>query len=247
MFVALPILQSLFQPENSGIVSPAGQMPAGEIIPQIIRKMVIFLDTKTQLYTKEILVLNGSPNMLGSTFRMIQQFQQALTDHDLDHYMLRQYDFFNMDIKPCNDCGSCKHGLCHKNHLDGYSDILEAMQSAEIVILAAPVYYASFAAPLKAFIDRSHQFYQNDFKGRDVYFPNKGMGFLFMCAGHGDEKQQQAITSCAEMFFYSINRSLEGTVFVNNTTENPNFYVDFNEIVQAIHNYQKQPELQRKR
>lgn len=53
---------------------------------------------------------------------------------------------------PCDDCRYCYHREgCSKRDLD---DFYAALEEADLVVIATPVYHLSFPAPLKALIDR---------------------------------------------------------------------------------------------
>lgn len=180
------------------------------------------------------MVLYGSPHLVGSTFRLLQQFKQALENNGLESYQFRQFDLFEMNLKPCNHCGYCQYGLCHMNHLDGYSSIIESIQSSDLIILATPVYFGGYPAPVKAFLDRLQQFYVNDFKARKYTFPKRTQGLLFFTSGNPNSTTREAMEHSARMLFHCINAEFTGTLFYENTDADPNFEVDCEQLLHSL-------------
>lgn len=62
---------------------------------------------------------------------------------------------------PCDDCRYCYHREgCSKRDLD---DFYAALEEADLVVIATPVYHLSFPAPLKALIDRLQRYWSARF------------------------------------------------------------------------------------
>ena len=99
-----------------------------------------------------ILILNGSPRARGETAGMIEAFQQAA---EARGHSLRRFDVCRMNIKGCLACEYCHgrgRGVCVQK--DDMQQISEALQSAELLVLAAPIYYHGISGQLKCAIDR---------------------------------------------------------------------------------------------
>ena len=99
-----------------------------------------------------ILILNGSPRARGETAGMIEVFQQAA---EARGHSLRRFDVCRMNIKGCLACEYCHgrgRGVCVQK--DDMQQISEALQSAELLVLAAPIYYHGISGQLKCAIDR---------------------------------------------------------------------------------------------
>ena len=77
-------------------------------------------------------------------------------------------------IVPCNACYYCRDhgGKCALN--DDMSEILDAMQAADVIVMASPVYFYSIDAQMKIIIDRSLARWTN--------IPNKEFYFIMTCA-----------------------------------------------------------------
>ena len=197
--------------------------------------MVICLSANTAMkdsfYKKRILLLFGSPHHVGSTFRLVMQFLDQFEDHT---YLLEQYNLFEMDLLPCTDCGNCQHGLCCLNHIDYYEEIIEAIQRADLIVLASPVYCGGFPAPVKAMMDRAQQFYVNKFSGRARTFPQRKKGILLMTGGNCGEKLQEYLSIPTKMFFDCINTEYCGKAIIGNLDNKLSFEADFSHIFDKI-------------
>ena len=60
-----------------------------------------------------------------------------------------------MNIKPCTACGGCRK----KNHVDcvikdDMQDLYPKLRSADVIVIASPIYWFNFSAQTKLFMDR---------------------------------------------------------------------------------------------
>ncbi len=101
------------------------------------------------------LVLFGAPRTDGATATL------------LDLYLSEQggavtvVDCFARAVLPCDDCGGChRMTRCAKRDMD---DVYEALEQADRLVLAAPVYNRSFPAPMKAMLDRMQCYWARRF------------------------------------------------------------------------------------
>ena len=101
---------------------------------------------------KNACVLFGSPHKQGYTSKLLKYFLKFLPD-----YSVHVVDAYKQNVNPCIGCGRC---------LKDYACIFEDMEainsylvSSDLLIIASPVYNASFPAPLKAIFDRLQRFY----------------------------------------------------------------------------------------
>lgn len=100
----------------------------------------------------KILVLNGSPRPKGNTAEMVAVFQEAAekAGHQVD-----ALNVCRMDIKGCMACEYCHgkgNGECVQK--DGMQEIYTLLKEAEMLVLAAPIYYHNISGQLKCVIDR---------------------------------------------------------------------------------------------
>ena len=95
------------------------------------------------------LLIYGSPRRGGVTEQMVDQLLDGI-----EHTRINAYD---AAAKPCLDCRGCYvDGRCVMRDLDAF---YAALEQAECVVIATPVYHLSFPAPLKAMLDRTQPYW----------------------------------------------------------------------------------------
>ena len=102
--------------------------------------------------TMKILVLNGSPRPQGDTAKMISAFKEAAEDKG---HSVAAFNVCKMKIKGCLACEYCHgkgQGECVQK--DDMRQIYDALKDAEMLVLAAPIYYHGISGQLKCAIDR---------------------------------------------------------------------------------------------
>ena len=109
----------------------------------------------------KIVVLVGSMRKGGNTDLLAQAFTEvASKNNEVEIVSVADYK-----VNPCIGCNSCftrKENKCFQN--DDMSVIYEKLRSADIVVIASPVYFYGISAELKAIIDRLHTPMRNEFK-----------------------------------------------------------------------------------
>lgn len=93
-------------------------------------------------------LLFGSPRKHGITAGMTARLLDGTTHTAFDAYQL--------SAKPCTDCRGCYAGPCVHRDLD---DFYAALEQADRLVIATPVYHLSFPAPLKAILDRTQPYW----------------------------------------------------------------------------------------
>lgn len=60
-----------------------------------------------------------------------------------------------LQLLPCQGCEQCRRtGVCHQT--DDMSQLISWFDTAQALVLAAPVYFYGLPAPVKAMVDRCH-------------------------------------------------------------------------------------------
>ncbi|KPU46238.1 iron-sulfur flavoprotein [Oxobacter pfennigii] len=112
------------------------------------------LNTSYKKDMKKIIALNGSPHQHGCTAALMNEVINSLVKQGAD---VKTYHISKMDIKYCQGCGGCtKHGKCVLQ--DDMQVLYDEIASADILILATPVYFWQMTAQLKTVIDRCQPF-----------------------------------------------------------------------------------------
>lgn len=115
------------------------------------------------------LLINGSPNQHGCTYTALSEVEKTLNKHGVETEILY------LGRKPIAGCIAC--GYCKKNDRcvfnDQVNEVLDKLDSIDAVVIGSPVYYASPAGQLIAFLDRL--FYA---KGGDAWAGKLGTGIV---------------------------------------------------------------------
>lgn len=108
----------------------------------------------------KIVVLVGSMRKDGNTELLAQAFMEgASKNNDVELVSVADYK-----VNPCVGCNSCfirKDNTCFQN--DDMGVIYEKLRTADIVVIASPVYFYGISAQLKTIIDRLHTPMRNEF------------------------------------------------------------------------------------
>ncbi len=98
----------------------------------------------------KIVVLQGSPNINGSTSVLVEEFTRGATDAG---HTVERYDLQKMNIHACLGCVACGYeGPCVQK--DDTAIIKKALLSCDMVVFATPLYYYGMSTQLKTTIDR---------------------------------------------------------------------------------------------
>lgn len=98
----------------------------------------------------KVLILNGSPNVNGSTSRAISEMINIFNENKIE---VETIMIGNKEVRGCIDCSSCRMtGKCVFD--DILTDVKKKFEEADGLILASPVYYASANGTLIALLDR---------------------------------------------------------------------------------------------
>lgn len=100
----------------------------------------------------KILVLNGSPRPKGNTAAMTSVFRKEAENNG---HQVKEFSVCKMNIKGCLACEYCHGkggGECVQK--DDMQEIYAELKEAEMLVLAAPIYYHGISGQLKCVIDR---------------------------------------------------------------------------------------------
>ncbi len=126
---------------------------------------------------KKILVLTGSPRRNGNTFAMVDSFtkEAEAKGHDV-----KRIDCAFMKVGGCTACSACyKSGKpCCQD--DDFNKIADDILDADAIMFAAPVYWYTWPAQIKAVIDRMFSFCVG---GKEKIF-DKEVGLIACCEEH---------------------------------------------------------------
>ena len=105
----------------------------------------------------KVLIINGSPHKSGNTSIAIDEVVKTLAEENIETEVVQ---IGNKAVRGCIACNRCAE-LGHCVFDDEVNKIAEKFESADGLIVASPVYYASANATLIACLDRL--FYSTSF------------------------------------------------------------------------------------
>lgn len=104
----------------------------------------------------KILMINGSPHPRGCTYTALHEMEQVLQAAGVETQILT---VGAEQTGGCTACGGCNAtGRCVRGGL--VNDAIDAMETADALVLASPVHYAGISGAMSAFCDRL--FYASD-------------------------------------------------------------------------------------
>ncbi|MCE1225512.1 MAG: flavodoxin family protein [Geobacteraceae bacterium] len=108
----------------------------------------------------KIVSLLGSPRTNGNSATIAGHFMQTAAGLGAE---TQTFELNRLIYRGCQACYACKTGRedCVLN--DGLTEVLAAVQAADLVVLASPVYYGDLTMQLKGFIDRSYSYLVPDY------------------------------------------------------------------------------------
>lgn len=100
------------------------------------------------------LVLLGSPRRNGSSDTLARLFIEGAAEQglSLEVLPLREYR-----IRPCTHCGGCRRPphRCVLTDGDDAESVLQALEQAPFLLVAAPIYFYALPGSLKCLVDRA--------------------------------------------------------------------------------------------
>ncbi len=101
------------------------------------------------------LILKASPRPEGNTATMADRFAAGLRAAGATDIV--EFSLHELALRPCQACNAClapPYAGCALQ--DGYQEVYPAFRDADVVALAAPVYWWHLCAQAKTFVDRWH-------------------------------------------------------------------------------------------
>lgn len=112
----------------------------------------------------KIVILKGSPRKKGNSNAMADAFAEEITKAGHEAII---FDTTRLKLSGCMACNGC---FSKKKCViaDDFQEIAENIIAADGIVIAAPVYWYTFPAQIKAAIDRFYSIYagENTFEGK---------------------------------------------------------------------------------
>ena len=163
----------------------------------------------------KILVIYSSPKKEGNTKKLLDAFLAECPNSA----QIKTYSAFELNAKPCIDCGFCKQNNSCK--FDDLNEFYLDFEQADLIVFATPVYNYSFPSPLKAIFDRFQRYFNARFE-RDEKPPIKKrrQAVILATCGSDDESGFDIIEYQCKRAFTVLNIELVGKVTAKNIDKN---------------------------
>jgi len=133
----------------------------------------------------QIVAVLGSPRTGGNSSTIARQFVDTAAKLGAQ---TRVFELNQLTCRGCQGCYACKKDLDKCIVADDLTEVLSAVHTADILVLASPIYFGDITAQLKIFIDRSFSYLKPDYftNQQPSRLSQKKLVFV-LSQGHPDE------------------------------------------------------------
>ena len=158
-------------------------------------------------HKKRLLALFCSPNTFGHTRMLLDSFLREFKDKK--DWQITEIDTYALSPKPCMGCKACaKKEGCRLDDLDGLD---KELRRSDLLVVASPVYNASFPAPMKAVLDRTQRYFEARFSlGIKQPVKKHRDAVLLLTAGKEDDFPLEVMAHQLQQAFSVMNTTLRG-------------------------------------
>lgn len=133
-----------------------------------------------------VLLINGSPRLDGNTARYLEKILEGAESVNLK---VKHINLNELDVKGCQGCMGCRdtEGCTYKDDFDKvYNDI----KTADIIVVATPIYFGNMTGQCKSFIDRLFCFWSSP---ASTLIDGKKAAAIITYAESGEDTYQAAL------------------------------------------------------
>ena len=105
----------------------------------------------------------GSPRKDSNTTILAREVLRAASEvgAETEEFVLEELEFHG-----CQGCNQCKTAREDCGQTDELTEVLKAMDEADALVLASPIYFSDVSGQFKLFFDRTNSFLKPDFTAR---------------------------------------------------------------------------------
>lgn len=130
---------------------------------------------------KKVVILNGSPRKNGNTSALVKSFIKGAESAGNS---VKEFFLSDMDIHGCRGCfGGHSSKDCPCVQKDDMVKIYPEVKTADVIILATPLYYWNMSGQLRTAVDRLFALEEGD--GNLLRGHNKASALLMAAEGYG--------------------------------------------------------------
>ncbi len=142
----------------------------------------------------KIVAVLGSPRPRGNSSTLAHRFLDTARQLGAE---TRIFSLNQMDYRGCQGCRTCKTKTDACCLEDDLTEALAAVQEADVLVIASPVYYGDLSGQMKCFIDRTYSFLNPDYSSR---VPRGKKAVMILVQAQPDDTQYQDIFPRYERF-----------------------------------------------
>ncbi len=103
----------------------------------------------------KVLGLVASPRKASNTDLLVSAILEGASQSG---YATEKVHLYDVEIKPCVDCKTCKQGSYQCNLQDGMKTLYPKLEDADVVVFGTPLYWYGPSAKMKLLLDRLRPF-----------------------------------------------------------------------------------------
>jgi multimeric flavodoxin WrbA len=135
-----------------------------------------------------LVLLNGSPRPSGNTATLLKEAQRAA---EAAGAKVLRFDLASLSISPCRACEDCfAEGECVIQ--DDMEALYEALERADAVIVASPIYFSGMSSYAKIAVDRCQALWARRSVLKEPRRP--GVGAMILTAAQPDARFDNAVS-----------------------------------------------------
>lgn len=164
---------------------------------------------------KRAVVLLGSPRARGISDAMGEIFHHGLEKAGMACTLIAVRDFAVVPCAGCNVCASKPH-VCPLSRSDSAEELFNAIESADLLAVACPVYFYGLPAHFKALIDRSQRYWNLGL----TTSPDRPLVVLLAAGRIRGERLFSGCLSTLALFGNALGFQMSGKFLLRGTDQN---------------------------
>lgn len=168
----------------------------------------------------KVLAIMGSPRRGKNNDTLLDCILKGLSAPDVS---IEKHYADELNVNPCKACAGCERKIgCVLE--DDMQVLYEKFNTADIIILASPLYFNSISAQLKAVIDRCQAIWSSKYiLNQSIINKSKKRIGYFICTAGAPENADlfNAAIPVIDMFFKSVNAEYLGNLLIADVDKHP--------------------------
>ncbi len=133
----------------------------------------------------KVVSILGSPRRGKNSASIANRFTETAASLGAD---IRTFELNRLTFRGCQGCYACKRDYDRCILKDDLTQVLDAVQEADLVLLASPVYFGDVTAQMKGFLDRTYSYLTPEYMtGSNMTRLSPKKLVFVLCQGHADE------------------------------------------------------------